>query len=200
MKKPWIHPNAIVESKNIGSGTRIWAFAHVMMNVRIGTNCNIGDGVFLESGVRIGNGVTIKNNALLWTGITLEDYVFVGPGVVFTNDRYPRSPRLPLAAVRYKKAANWMLSTCVQEGASIGANATIMCGITLGAFCTVAAGSVVTYDIPPFRLCAGNPARLTGYVDKSGQVLKGTPTHLTNPVDGRIYKYCHNKLIETTKP
>ena len=166
------HPTALVESDEIGPGTRIWAFAHVMKGVRIGRNCNIGDHVFLESGVRIGDGATLKNNVLLWNGVEIGDYVFLGPGAVFTNDLYPRSPRLPLVADRYAREEEWLVRTVVEEGASVGANATVLCGIRLGAYCSVAAGSVVTKDVRPYSLVAGNPARPRGCVNRRGAVLR----------------------------
>ena len=168
----FIHPSAIVETDSIGDGTRVWAFAHVLRDVRIGRNCNIGDHVFIENDVVIGEGCTIKNGAMIWRGVTLANYVFVGPGAVFTNDRYPRSPRLPGMTERYRDEGAWLAPTRVEEGASIGANATIVCGVTLGAYCAVAAGSVVTADVPAFALVCGAPARVTGRVDREGRVCQ----------------------------
>jgi len=164
-----VHSTAIVESSKIGAGTQIWAFAHIMPDVSIGTNCNIGDGVFIENGVRIGNGVTIKNNVLLWKGVTIEDYVFLGPNAVFCNDRFPRSPRMPGIEDLYKDESNWLAETTVEEGVSIGANATIVCGVRLGCYSMVGAGSVVTHDTEPYSLVIGNPAKKIGQVDKQGK-------------------------------
>jgi UDP-2-acetamido-3-amino-2,3-dideoxy-glucuronate N-acetyltransferase len=191
----FVHRLALVESDQVGRGTRIWAYAHVMKDVVVGEECNIGDHAFLESGVRLGRGVTIKNAVLLWKGVELADYVFVGPNVVFTNDRYPRSPRHPVVAARYHDEANWLVRTKVEEGAAIGAQATIICGVTLGAYCVVAAGSVVTRDVPPFALVAGNPARWRGYVDRSGRPLVEKDGGWENPVTGTRYQY-HNNVME----
>ncbi len=193
----WAHPTALVESDDIGAGTRIWAFAHVMNGVHIGSRCNVGDHVFLESGVRIGNGVTIKNSVLLWNGVEVGDYVFLGPNAVFTNDRFPRSPRLPLVAERYARSENWLVPTHVAEGASVGAHATILCGLTLGAYCCVAAGSVVTKDVRPFTWVAGNPARPKGYVNRHGHILKETDDGVwRDPQTGWRYRWANGSLEE----
>lgn len=167
----YIHPKALVETDTIGDGTRIWAFAHVMADVVIGAECNIGDHAFIESGVRIGTGVTIKNNALIWKGVHVADYVFIGPNVVFTNDLCPRSARLPLMKEQGSKESDWLVETQVEEGVSIGANATVLGGITLGKYCMVGAGSVVTKDVEPYALVVGNPARVVGRVDEAGNVV-----------------------------
>ncbi len=116
-----IHPQALCESKDIGAGTRIWAFAHVMSGAVIGRNCNIGDGVFIESGAIIGNEVTVKNQVMIWDGVRIEDEVFIGPGVVFTNDKTPRSPRMARVAERYQDRRNWCVPTVVHRGAALGA-------------------------------------------------------------------------------
>lgn len=166
----YIHEKALVETKDIGAGTKIWAFAHVMAGVVIGEECNIGDHVFIESGVRIGNGVTIKNNALIWKGVQIADYAFIGPNAVFTNDLCPRSPRIPQIREQNRAEADWLVETHVEEGASIGANATILPGVTLGKYCMVGAGSVVTKDVEPFTLVVGNPARFCCHVSESGEV------------------------------
>lgn len=168
-----IHPQALVETTDIGEGTRIWAFAHVMKGVRVGCGCNIGGHTFLESGVEIGKNVTIKNQVLIWDGITIEDDVFIGPNVTFTNDRYPRSPRMPEALSRYSDRKNWMVPTRVCRGCSIGAGAVLCPGIELGKYSMIAAGSVVTKSVPPFALVAGNPARIVSDVCLCGQPLKG---------------------------
>lgn len=165
----YVHPTAIVETAHIGAGTRIWAFAHVMRDVSIGDDCNVGDHVFIEDGARVGCGVTIKNNALIWRGVHLGNYVFVGPGVVFTNDRYPRSPRHPDFAAASNDPSRWLLETHVEEGASVGANATILPGVRLGAYCVIGAGAVVTADVAPYALVLGNPGRVVGSVDRFGR-------------------------------
>ena len=167
--KTFIHPLALVETDQIGSDTKIWAFAHVMAGAVIGADCNIGDHAFVETGATIGNGVTIKNNVLIWKGIHIADYAFIGPNVVFTNDRRPRSPRMPLIKRKKPSETDWLVETLVEEGASIGANATILPGLRLGKYCMLGAGSVVTKDVAAFELVAGNPARVVGKVDKSGK-------------------------------
>ncbi len=151
----YVHPNAICESVHIGAGTRIWAHVHVLPGAVIGADCNICDGVFIENDVRIGDRVTIKNGVQIWDGVRLEDDVFVGPNATFTNDRFPRS-RVPMASIP---------ETLVRRGASIGANATILPGITIGEEAMIGAGSVVTRDVPPGVVVTGNPARVLRRVD-----------------------------------
>ena len=127
----FLHSLALVETEQIGPGTRIWAFTHVMQGVSIGADCNIGENSFIESGVVIGDNVTIKNGNMLWEGVTLENGVFVGPQVTFTNDLYPRSPRLRQAKARYADR-NWLAATLVKQGATLGAGAIILAGVTIG--------------------------------------------------------------------
>ena len=159
----FVHEKALCESTEIGPRTRVWAFAHVMEGARIGAGCNICDNVFIESGAIIGNGVTVKNNVLIWDRVTVEDDVFLGPNVVFTNDLNPR------AAIKKPRSA--LLPTHVMRGATIGANATIVCGVTIGEFAFAGAGAVVTADVPPYGLVLGNPARLAGWVCRCGRRL-----------------------------
>lgn len=151
----FVHPNAICESADIGADTRIWAFAHVLPGARIGSDCNICDHVFIENQVLIGDRVTIKCGVQVWDGVTLEDGVFVGPNVTFTNDGFPRSKQYPESYAH----------TRVCAGASIGANATILPGITIGRNAMVGAGSVVVASVPANAIVVGNPARITGYVE-----------------------------------
>jgi acetyltransferase-like isoleucine patch superfamily enzyme len=170
MTHVFVHASAIVETTQIGDGTRIWAYTHVMPDVTIGADCNIGDHCFIESGATIGNQVTIKNGNMVWEGVHLEDGVFVGPLVVFTNDLYPRSPRLPQVQNRYADRG-WLKPTIIKRGASLGAGSVILAGVTLGEFCLVGAGSIVNRSIPPHALAVGSPARLRGWVCQCGQRL-----------------------------
>lgn len=167
----YVHPSAICESSHVGDGTRVWAFAHIMDGAIVGRQCNIADHVFIESGARVGDRVTIKNAVLIFKGVTIEDDVFVGPAVVFTNDRYPRSPRMPQASGRYERLDRWLTSTLVRRGASVGAGAVILPGITLGSYATVGAGAVVTRDVADHRLVLGNPARPVGWMCFCGRRL-----------------------------
>lgn len=148
------HPHSLVESEQIGDNTRIWAFAHVLPNARIGADCNICDHVFIENDVVIGDRVTIKCGVQVWDGVRLEDDVMVGPNATFTNDIFPRS-----------KQDFELRRTVVAKGASIGANATILCGITVGEGAMIGAGSVVTKDVPSRAVVMGNPARITRYLE-----------------------------------
>jgi UDP-2-acetamido-3-amino-2,3-dideoxy-glucuronate N-acetyltransferase len=154
MAAPFVHPQALCESSEVGTGTRVWAFAHVLPGARIGQECNVCDGVFVENDVIVGDRVTIKCGVQLWDGITLEDDVFVGPNATFTNDPFPRSKSPPPVFAR----------TLVRQGASIGANATILPGLEIGSGAMVGAGSVVTRSVPPNAIVVGNPARIVGYV------------------------------------
>ncbi len=171
----FIHETALVESSDIGANTRIWAFAHVLAGARLGSNCNIGDHGFIESGAVVGNNVTVKNNVCVWEGVTLEDDVFVGPAVVFTNDLRPRSPRMPAVEVRYASKSNWLVPTVVEQGATIGAGAIILAGVRLGRYCFVAAGATVTRDVKPFTMVRGTPARSAGFACRCGEPLDCLP-------------------------
>jgi|SRR5687768_9829804 len=161
------HPLAIVESESIGTDTRIWAYAHVMKGARIGARCNLGEGVFIEGDVVIGNDVTIKNGVAVYSNVTVEDEAFLGPHCVFTNDLRPRSGR-------FKRPQSAFSSTSVGRGATVGANATIVCGNRVGDYAMVAAGAVVTSDVPPHVLVAGVPARAIGFVCACGERLSET--------------------------
>ncbi len=167
----FIHPHALVETDNIGEGTRIWAFAHVMKGAVIGPQCNICDHSFIESGALLGRGVTIKTHVDIGEAVTIKDGVFVGPHVVFTNDLRPRSPRLTLAKPRYAEKRNWLQATVVEEGATLGAGVVVSCGITIGSWSFAAAGAVLLQDVAPFTLVMGNPARPVGYVCACGTAL-----------------------------
>ena len=168
----YIHPQALCESPHIGEGTRVWAFAHVLPGARIGADCNICDGVFVENDVIVGDRVTVKCGVQLWDGVRLEDDVFVGPNATFSNDRFPRSRQRPLA----------FLQTLVRKGASIGANATLLPGITIGAGAMVGAGAVVLRSVPPNAIVVGNPARIVGYTHTTE--VAGSDTVLPAPATG----------------
>lgn len=166
-----IHPTAIVESDHIGPGTRIWAFAHIMAGARIGRDCNICDQAYIEGGAIIGDGVVVKNRALIYNGVTIEDASFIGPAVVFTNDKSPRSRHLEEARERYVAQENWLETTRVGRGVAIGAGAVIVCGITIGGYATIGAGAVLTRDAEPHGLYVGSPAVRIGYVCRCGRRL-----------------------------
>lgn len=151
----FVHPLACCESVSIGSGTRVWAFAHVLPGARIGADCNICDHVFIENDVVIGDRVTIKCGVQLWDGLRVEDDVFIGPNATFTNDRFPRSKAYPDA----------FPVTTLGRGVSVGANATILPGLTIGMHAMIGAGAVVTRSVPPHAIVVGNPARIAGYVE-----------------------------------
>ncbi len=181
------HPKALVESPNIGNDTRIWAFAHILPGAVIGTDCNICDHVFIENDVRVGNRVTIKSGVQLWDGIILEDDVFVGPNATFTNDPWPRSKQYP----------DKFAKTHVKRGASIGANATILPGLTIGMEAMIGAGAVITRDVPPKAIVVGNPARIIGYADTEefeSNTLSVSENSQRSKVEGvALYKLRHVK-------
>lgn len=152
---PFIHSHALVETPHLGAGSRVWAFAHILPGARIGADANICDHVFIENQVQVGDRVTIKCGVQLWDGVQVDDDVFIGPNVTFSNDPFPRSKQRPEAPAR----------TWVRKGASIGANATIRPGLTIGAGAMVQDGAVVTRDVPPNAIVAGNPAHVVGYAD-----------------------------------
>jgi len=153
-----IHSTADIQSPHIGDQTKIWQYVVVLPNARVGDNCNICSHCLIENNVQVGNGVTVKSGVQLWDGVILEDDVFVGPNVTFTNDLLPRS-----------KQDFTLKSTCIKKGASIGANATILAGITIGNYAMIGAGSVVTKEVPAYSLWYGNPAKMHGYICPCGQ-------------------------------
>lgn len=168
MNKPnyYINPHAVVdEGVSLGEGTKVWHFAHVQSGAKIGKKCVLGQNVNIGNNVTIGNYVKIQNNVSVYEGVTLEDYVFCGPSMVFTNILDPRSKYPQVGAAFYIK-------TLVREGASLGANSTIVCGNTIGRFAMVGAGSVVTKDVPDYALVVGNPARIIGWFSEGGEKLK----------------------------
>ncbi len=159
----FVHERGLCESTEVGDGTRIWGFAHVMQGAVVGASCNVCGHVFIEAGARLGDRVVVKNGVQVWDGVTLEDDVFVGPNVTFTNDPRPRAAR-PREDVA-------LLATRVRAGATLGANATLLCGIEVGACAFVAAGSVVTRSVAAHALVAGNPAVAKGWVCACGERL-----------------------------
>jgi acetyltransferase-like isoleucine patch superfamily enzyme len=162
-KNIFIHKDAVVESSYIGDGTRIWRNVHVMPGAVIGNNCNIGEGCYIENHVKIGNGVTIKNNVAIWNNITIENDVFIGPAAVFTNDYTPRAQN--------KKGPEDLDGIVIKKGATIGANATIVCRITINEYAFIGAGAVVTKDISRYHVVYGNPAKFKGLICRCAKLI-----------------------------
>lgn len=183
----FIHETAIVDAgATIGSGTKIWHFCHVMATAVIGENCILGQNVFVGSDVRLGNQVKVQNNVSLYSGVECEDDVFLGPSMVFTNVFNPRS------AVNRKEEFR---KTVVRKGATIGANATIVCGTTLGRYCFVGAGAVVTRDVPDYALVIGNPARQTGWMSEAGEKLTFGQQQIAQcPLSGETYQLVNGQV------
>jgi UDP-2-acetamido-3-amino-2,3-dideoxy-glucuronate N-acetyltransferase len=178
MEKDYIaHETAVVDDNcKIGKGTRIWHFTHIMSGSEIGENCNIGQNVVVSPGVKLGRNVKVQNNVSIYTGVTCEDDVFLGPSMVFTNVINPRS------AINRKDQYG---STIVRKGATIGANATIVCGITIGSFAFIGAGAVVTKDVKPYALVVGNPARQKGWMSEYGHKLEFGPDGTATCIESR---------------
>lgn len=188
-KNYYVHPTSIVdEDVEIGEGTKIWYFCHIQSGARIGTNCSLGQNVNISNNVIIGNGCKIQNNVSLYEGVELEDDVFCGPSSVFTNDLTPRT-KYPKGHANYKK-------TLIKRGASIGANATIVCNHTIGEWALIGAGAVVATDVPPHALMLGVPAVQKGWVCECGQVLKKDEIFYFCPDCRRKYSFCKNELKE----
>ncbi len=166
MTSAFVHPQGICDATEVGDGTTIWAFSHVLGGAVIGRNVNINDHVFVENDVVVGDRVTVKSGVQLWDGIELHDDVFVGPNATFTNDRFPRSKQYPDSFPR----------TVVEKGASIGGGAVILPGVRIGQSAMIGAGAVVTRDVPPFAIVVGNPARITGYANTLGSTPRGAVT------------------------
>jgi len=181
----FLHPRSLVdEGACIGGGTRVWAFCHVAAGAVVGRDCNLCDHTFIEGAVRIGDRVTVKSGVYLWDGVQIEDDVFIGPAAVFVNDPRPRSRQRPQ---RYPV-------TRLQQGCSIGANATLLAGLTVGRWALVGAGSVVTRDVPAFALVAGNPARFRNWVCRCGLSLRQTEGESYACECGRKYRYQNDEL------
>lgn len=183
----YIHETSFVdEGCKIGSGSKIWHFSHIMSGSVLGKDCNIGQNVVVSPHVKLGNNVKVQNNVSIYTGVECEDDVFLGPSMVFTNISNPRS-----AIVRRDQ----YVKTLVKKGASIGANATVVCGNTLGEYCLIGAGAVVTKDVPPYALIVGNPGKQLGWVSEYGHRLKFDEKNLaTCPESGEKY-LLENNLV-----
>ncbi len=188
-----IHPTAEVDPRAvIGAGTRIWHWTQVREGVQLGAESIVGKGCYLDADVQIGSRVKIQSNVSIFHGVTIEDGVFIGPHVCFTNDKAPRAIN-PDGSL--KGATDWKISPIlVRYGASLGANATIVCGITIGRFATVGAGAVVTRDVPDYGLVLGNPARLVGYVCACGGRLPGGPLAPAAPAEQRTCPACGRQV------
>jgi UDP-2-acetamido-3-amino-2,3-dideoxy-glucuronate N-acetyltransferase len=185
------HPSAIIdEGCEIGEGTRIWHFSHIMPKCKIGNNCNIGQNVVISPDVILGNNVKVQNNVSIYTGVICEDDVFLGPSMVFTNVMNPRS------AINRRDQYS---KTTVKRGASIGANATIVCGNDIGAFAFIGAGAVVTKTIPDYALVIGNPARQTGWMSEYGHKLKfDAQGYAICPESNEKYQLKNNSVTKLT--
>lgn len=181
MAEPYIDSSAIVDTgAEIGDGTKIWHFSHVMSGAKIGESCTLGQNVFVANKVDVGNHVKIQNNVSLYEGVTLEDYVFCGPSMVFTNVRTPRCA--------YPRDNSEYHATRVMHGASIGANATVVCGTTIGKWAFIAAGAVITKDVPDYALVVGVPGRVVGWVSEAGRRLEFENNRATCSQTGQVYE------------
>ncbi|MFI9817465.1 acyltransferase [Saccharothrix variisporea] len=181
----YVHPRGLCESSDVGDGTRVWAFAHVLPGARIGRDCNICDGAFVEGRAVLGDRVTVKNGTLVFDGVVCEDEVFLGPNVLFTNDLRPR------AAIR--KTGDELLSTVVRRGASLGAGTVVVCGVEIGEYAFAGAGAVVTRDVAAHSFVAGNPAVHKGWVCACGHRLDGA---LSCPECGNRYVEGDKGLVQ----
>jgi len=181
-----IHPLADVQSTDIGESTIVWQFAIILKGAKVGSNCNINCHTFIENDVLIGNNVTVKSGVYLWDGMLVEDNVFIGPNTTFTNDKYPRSKQYPGSFQKTK----------LEQGCSIGANATILGGITIGRFAIIGAGSVVTKDVPAHALMIGNPAKVVAWLDEQGNKLLQTATGEFISSEGEKYILTKGKLMQ----
>jgi UDP-2-acetamido-3-amino-2,3-dideoxy-glucuronate N-acetyltransferase len=159
----FVHPRGLCESKEVGPGTRVWAFAHVLAGARVGRDCNICDGAFVENGVSVVDLVPVKNQVMIFEGVHIDDDVFLGPGVIFTNDLRPRA--------HIKRYGAELQTTCVRLGATLGAGVVVVCGVTIGEHAFIGAGAVVTSDIPAHGFVVGNPGRLIGWACTCGELL-----------------------------
>ena len=185
MDNYFAHKTSIVESIKIGKNTKIWQFAVILENSKIGNNCNICAHTFLENDVIVGDNVTVKCGVYIWDGVRIEDNVFLGPNVTFTNDIRPRSKQ-------YIKP----IQTLIKKNATIGANSTILAGITIGKFSMAGIGSIITKDIPDYALVYGNPATVKGWIDKNGKKLEQIGENRYKSEDGALFTFDGQNLKE----
>jgi UDP-2-acetamido-3-amino-2,3-dideoxy-glucuronate N-acetyltransferase len=185
---PYIHPTAIIDpGAQVGEGTRVWHFCHLMPKSIVGRNCTLGQNVFIDNEVMIGNGVKVQNNVSVYNGVIIEDDAFIGPSVVFTNVINPRS---------FIERKNEFRKTLIRKAATIGANATILCGTEIGEYALIGAGAVVTKNVLPHALMIGNPARQDGWVSKAGNRLQfNEKNQAICPQTGEVYKIDNNRIF-----
>lgn len=185
----FVHESSYIdEGVHIGKGTKIWHYCHIMKNARLGESCNLGQNVFVGEGVQLGNGLKIQNNVAVYAGVTCEDEVFLGPSMVFTNIKNPR------AGIPRK---DQYVRTYVKLGATIGANATIICGVTIGRYAFIGAGAVVTRDVPDYALIMGNPGRMRGFVSEYGHELDfDNGGRAVCPETQCVYRLIDNQTVE----
>jgi UDP-2-acetamido-3-amino-2,3-dideoxy-glucuronate N-acetyltransferase len=187
-KDYYVHPSSVVDDGAcIGKGTKIWHFCHLMPSAKVGENCNIGQNVFIDNNVTVGQGVKIQNNVSLYNGVVVEDGAFLGPSMVFTNVINPRS---------FIERKSEFRPTFIRKGATIGANATIVCGVEIGAYALVGAGAVIIRTVPPYAIMAGNPARQIGWISETGEKLffDNSGKAWCAP-ENRFYRLDDNKVV-----
>jgi UDP-2-acetamido-3-amino-2,3-dideoxy-glucuronate N-acetyltransferase len=181
------HPTAVIDpGAQIGKGTQVWHFCHLMKTCRVGEFCKLGQNVYIDNNVTIGNRVKIQNNVSVFNGVIIEDDVFLGPSMVFTNVVNPRS---------FIERKNEFRQTLVRKGATIGANATIICGIEIGEYALIGAGSVVTKNVPPYALMKGNPARQSGWISEAGHTLKFDENNMATCPESGVKYHIIDKLL-----
>ncbi len=186
MAEVFVHPDGRCESDSVGSGTRVWAFAHILKGAVVGSDCNVCDGAYIEAGAVVGNGVTVKNQVMIFEGVTIEDDVFLGPGMIFTNDLNPRA--------FIKRHGDELLPTHVRRGATLGAGSVVVCGTTIGEEAFIGAGAVVAKDVPAHAFVVGNPGHVIGWACTCGLRL---PADLACSC-GRVWEPSGDTIAEVT--